>query len=99
MKRNLYRYELSDNVPIEDVEASLLLAILAVESIHGESQVRMDAGHVFDAELRKCVIDGRTEVGRDLNRLFTGFLIREFGDNAFTVKRVEADAVEHGQAA
>jgi len=89
MTKELYRYVFSPEASIEEVEASLLLAILATESLHGESQVRLDAAHYFDSAKRACVIDAGTLVGRDLNRLFTGFLGREFGPDAFTVERIE----------
>lgn len=65
-----------------------MLALLAVESLHGEAQVHLDAAHFFDSALRRCVIETGTAVGQDLNRLFTGFLRREFGEDAFRVERI-----------
>jgi hypothetical protein len=73
MTQELYRYIFNATVPLADIEASLLLAILATESLHGEAQVRLDAAHFFEADRRACVIDASTPVGRDLNRLFAGF--------------------------
>jgi hypothetical protein len=90
MNSPVYHYLFLGPVPIEEIEVSLLLAVLATESLHGEAQVRLDACHVFDAEQRRCVIDATTQVGRDLNRLFVGFLRREFGEEAFKVERLEA---------
>jgi len=90
MTKELYRYEFQPDVPLEEVEASLLLALLATESLHGESQVRLDASHFLDPERRACVIDAGTLVGRDVNRLFVGFLRREFGEHAFGVERVNS---------
>lgn len=74
---------------MDEVEASLLLAVLATESLHGECQTRLDAAHYFDPARRACVVDAGTPVGKDLNRLFTGFIGREFGPDAFTVERVK----------
>ena len=88
MTKELYRYAFSPEVPIEEVEASLLLAVLATESLHGESQTRLDVAHYFDPTKRACVIDAGTPVGRDLNRLFIGFLAREFGPDAFEIERL-----------
>ena len=92
MTKEPYRYTFSEGLPIEDVEASLLMALLSVESLHGESQARLEAAHAFDAEKRCCVIDAGTDVGRDLNRLFVGYLRREFGEDAFKVQRVDESA-------
>ena len=89
MTKDIYRYNFQADAALEDVEASLLLAILATESLHGEAQVRLDAGHYFDPDRRACVIDAGTAVGKDVNRLFVGFLRREFGDDSFVVERVD----------
>jgi hypothetical protein len=91
MKSEVYRYSFESTVPFEDVEASFVLAIMAAESLHGESQVRLDAGHASDSAKRSFAIDASTSVGRDLNRLFLGFLRREFGEDSFRVDRVSGD--------
>jgi len=88
MLSNLYRYEFVESIPIEEIEATLILALAAAENLHGASQVRLDAEHAFDAVLRVCVINAATAVGRDLNKLFAGFLAREFGAAAFHVERL-----------
>ena len=90
MTKELYRYSFTADVPLEEVEASLLLAVLATESLHGETQTRLDAAHYLDSAKRTLVIDASTDVGHDLNRLFVGFLSREFGPDAFKVERVDA---------
>lgn len=84
----LYRYSFSKLVPFEEVEASLLLALMATESLHGQAQVRLDASGRLDPARHACLIDAGTPVGRDLNRLFTGFLSREFGDDLYAVERI-----------
>ena len=89
MRNEMYRYEFQSDAPLEEIEEALLLAILATESLHGEAQVRLDAAHYLDPAKHACIIDGSTAVGRDINRLFTGFLAREFGRDAFKVKHVD----------
>jgi hypothetical protein len=89
MITELHRYTFKPDVPIEEAKTSLLLAILATESLHGEAVVRLDAAHYFDTTKRACVIDAGTPVGRDINRLFVGFLHREFGPDSFSVERAE----------
>ena len=87
----IYKYTFAKSVSMEEIEASLVLAIMATESLHGQSDVRLDAAHAFDVAKRTCVIDADTVVGRDLNRLFVGFLSREFGEDAFRVEHVATD--------
>ena len=48
MCKEIYRYAFTEEVPSEDIESSLVLAVMATESLHGESQVRMDAAHYFE---------------------------------------------------
>ena len=89
MTTDVYRYEFTEVVPSAEVETTLVLSIFGVESLHGESQTRLDAQHAFDAKRRVVVIDASTAVGRDLNRLFIGFMTREFGPGSFRVERVQ----------
>ncbi len=88
MNRELYRYNFNSKVPFRDVEESLLLAVLATESLHGRALVRLDASFCLDSKKRSCVVDAATDVGRAIARIFTGFLSREFGEEAFKVERV-----------
>jgi hypothetical protein len=88
MTHQLYRYTFVPDTPLQEVEASLLLSLLAVEALHGESQTLLDAIHTFDRASRSYSIDAGTVVGRDLNRFFVNFLRREFGETAFQIERV-----------
>lgn len=88
MGQTLYRYRFTSEASLEEIEATLLLALFGVESLHGEAQVRLDAAHRLDEEQHACVIDATTTVGQDFNRLFTGFLSREFGADTFQVERL-----------
>ena len=91
MTRDVYRYVFGDAIPAEEVEATFVLSLFAVEALHGESQTRLDAAHAFDAKRRTIVIDADTPVGRDLNRVFIGLVTREFGPGSFRVERVRPE--------
>ena len=84
----IYRYVFDSDIAMEDVESSLLLALWGTECVHGAVNVRLDASHFMDLDARACVIDASTCVGKDINRLFVGFVSREFGPDAFRVERV-----------
>jgi hypothetical protein len=96
MPREVYCYTFAA-VPAEDVEAALLLALWGTESLHGEVQVRLEAVYSFDPTGRIGVIDAGTPVGRDLNRLFLGFLQREFGPDSFRVNRIATPATRRSE--
>jgi hypothetical protein len=93
-----YRYAFAADVPVDEVGATLMLAVLAAEALHGEAQVLLDADSAWDPTRRVCVLDARTPVGVDLNKLFTAMAAREFGPAAFTVERV-ADKQRHAAEA
>lgn len=81
-----YRYEFEQALPMEEIEATLHLAIVAAESVFGSSTVRMDAQYSIDEPRRICVVDASSEVGRCICQIFTGYLTREFGASAFRVR-------------
>jgi hypothetical protein len=88
MHIEIYRYTFKDSVPAEEIEGTMLLSFVASESLHGQARVRLDASYCFEADKRVCVVDATTNVGQDLCSLFTGFCIREFGEDSFKVARV-----------
>ena len=89
MERNIFRYRFKDDLDPQEIEESLLLAVLAVEGIHGRCAVRLAGTFYFDREKHACVIDGSTEIGQHVAGIFTGFLQKQFGDEAFQIERLE----------
>jgi len=89
MNKEIYRYEFLPDAKASDIEETLHLAMLAAECLHGQARVRLDASYCMDPDKRVCVVDAGTAIGRDVVRIFTGFAIREFGEDAFRVRRVE----------
>ena len=85
----IYRYRFKPRVPLQDVEETLLLGVLAAEGLHGAARIEMDVCYCFDRERHACVVDGRSPAGRDVARIFTNFLRHEFGPEAFEVKAVD----------
>ena len=89
MHREVFRYSFDPEISMQEVEETLHLSILAVEGLHGESQVRLDASYCIAPEKHVLVVDASTAVGSDLARIFTSFAIREFGYDAFSVRQAE----------
>lgn len=88
MNRLVYRYTVRECVPLDDIEATLLLAIWSVEALYGAAPVRLESAHLFDRERRVCVIDAGSRIGRALSRLVVGLLTRQFGVEAVEVRRL-----------
>lgn len=85
-----YRYQFREGVDGRDVEDTLLLALLAAEGVFGEARVRMDGAWSTDREARTVTVDAATPVGQIVSAVFTVFAGKEFGRNAFSIRRLAA---------
>lgn len=83
--RIAYRLVFLKPLDMEAVEETLLLAILAVECLHGESAVRLDVGYAINKIDRMVVLDASNDTSRAVARVFLGFCTHEFGEDSFAV--------------
>lgn len=90
MTTDVFRFRFSERVPLEEAEMSLHLAIFATEGLFGQACVRLDARYELDTDAHALVIDATHAVGSAIVRIFSGLLLREFGEDAFQVERVNA---------
>jgi hypothetical protein len=88
MTPTIYRYRIGRKVSPKDVEETLLLALVAAEGLYGAARVEMEAACHVDPDSGCGVIDASNEVGRDVARIFTCFLIHEFGRDAVEIRQV-----------
>jgi hypothetical protein len=79
------RFEFRPSVPIAEAEATLHLAMYAVEGLVGRVHVELDAD--FDIGKRVILIDESTFTGWLIARVFAGLIAREFGEGAYEVYR------------
>ena len=89
MAPSVYRFTFPPAVPIDAVEDSLTLSVVGVESLFGDLAARVGAGHLFDPARRTCVIRGGGRAGQGLVKLFTGYITRGLGPDAYRVERVD----------
>ena len=90
MTVDVFRFEFDRTVLLTEAEMTLQLAIIAVEGLFGQARVRLDASYHLDEPRRVIIVDGTTVIGSAVVRVFIGLLIREFGEDAFHVRRVES---------
>lgn len=88
MNDTVFRFAFRLGVNLTEVEATLHLAILAGEGLFGEARVRMEVAYHLDTPRWVVLLDGRTSAGDAVVRIFTAFITREFGEDAFGVRRV-----------
>lgn len=89
MNRTIYHYQIKEGVPLDAVKDSLLLSVMAAESLYGRSRINLEARFRLEKASRVCMIEAGTKIGETIARVFTGLLIREFGEQAFKVERRE----------
>ena len=89
MNKTIYHYQIKDGILLDAVKDSLLISIMAVESLFGRSRINLEARFRLEKMNRVCIIDVGTLIGETIARVFTGLLIREFGEQAFSVERME----------
>ena len=90
MTVDVYRFQFDERIPLEEAEMTLHLATFAAEGLFGRARVRLETSYFLDGPRRTISVDGTTEVGAAVVRIFTGLVIREFGEEAFEVCRVGA---------
>jgi hypothetical protein len=88
MQRTVCRLQFREDVPTEEAEAMLQLALLALQSLHGDPQTRFQVSLWFNALKRECLIDDETPLGTELGCIFLGFLQAAFEPEAIRVDRV-----------
>jgi hypothetical protein len=89
-----YRFTFDPAVPLPEAEASLQLAILAIEGLYGEARVRLDVAYHVDPTCGSITVDGSTEAGAALLGVFMSLLIKEFGSASVTVGRIGAEVAQ-----
>lgn len=89
MTANVFRFGFVPAVPLTEAELTLHLVIYAAEGLHGEARVRLEVSYQLDRSANAIIVDGETEVGATLVKVFTQLLIRQFGEDGFHVRRVE----------
>jgi hypothetical protein len=82
-----YRFEFDDGVPLAEAEMTLHVAIAAVEGLYGQAKVRMDVAYRVKEDVRQILVDASTSAGGSLAEVFTSLAMREFGEDAVTVRR------------
>ena len=98
MTTSVHQFVFRPSVPLVEAELTLHLATYAVEGLFGEARVRLEVGYHLNDARRSITVDGGTEVGAALVKVFTSLLLREFGEDGFQVRGVDASGVSTGQS-
>ncbi len=87
---NVCRFKINAKVSKADIEEKITFAIVSAECTFGKAKVRLNAAYL--AADNKVVIDVTSLVGEHIAEIFTGLLIKDFGERSFTVERVRDES-------
>jgi hypothetical protein len=82
------------DIAMGEVEATLRLAVIATEALHGEARVQAEAQPRVEPRSRTCAIAVVTDVGATLATIFGGYVRREFGEDAVNVHLPQTAAAD-----
>ena len=88
MINKIHKYSFNESIPVQELEDTFMLALIAVEILHGRYRVQEECKILMDKSNRTYVIDASTDAGNDLNLLFNGFAIKEYGEHSVKVERL-----------
>lgn len=74
----LYRFAFERRMHMRDVEDILLVATITMGTLHQVGRVRPDVAVYLNPERRTVIIDGRSDYGRDVAKVFKALCLRAF---------------------
>ena len=95
----VFRLSFSSDVPLDEAEMTLQLATFAAEGLFGRVRLRIDFSYHVDSARRAILVDGTTEVGATVVQVFTGLLLREFGEDAFRITPMQTHQAQSKETA
>lgn len=80
------RFEIQSRIDRKQIEEHIAFAVISAECSFGQAKVRLNAAYL--ASGNKVIIDVSSAVGEHIGEVFTGLLIKHYGEQSFTVERV-----------
>lgn len=94
MNTKAFRFEFERSVSLTEAERTLHLAAFAAEGLFGAAVVRLELKYQVNERADTIIVDGDSDVGVAVARVYTALLLHEFGQDAFRVRPVEAAQAE-----
>jgi len=84
-----YKFSFSEDIPLQHIRQLFVLALTAVDAIHGRSAVRLDLSCALNAKDHSLVVEAESQIGYDLAKVLTRLFERKFG-GYFDVEKTES---------
>ena len=92
MTTGVFHFSFTPDISLDEAEMTLHLATFAAEGMYGKARVRLDFNYHVESERRLIFVDGTKEVGAAIVQAFAGLLLREFGEDAFSIERANSNS-------
>ena len=87
-----FQFEFNRKADMTKVEEVMLMAVAAIEGIHGRSRVQYDATYGINHGTRICLVNADNQIGVDLTKVLVEFLNLEVGRYEYRIRRVRGSA-------
>lgn len=84
------RFKFNKDISRKQIEEHIAFAVISAECTFGQAKVRLHAAYL--AADNKVVIDVSSSVGEHIAEVFTGLLIKNYGEQSFEVERVRNES-------
>lgn len=89
MINTYYKFDFSEDIPLERIRQLFGVAQIAVEAIHGVPAVRLELSAMLDGKSRSLMVEAESVAGYDLAKVLLQFFTRAFGQS-FDIYKTEA---------
>ena len=87
MSQDVYNFTFSDEISPLQARATFMLALVAVQSLHGAVAVSMECRFHSNLMRKQYHVHSGSPIGNDLARIFAGFCFNAYGPEAVKVRR------------
>ena len=84
--KDVYIFRFGKAATMDLLEAQITLAVIAVECMAGKAAVRIGFRYAVKKDKWAVVMETGNDAGEAIVRVFTGLLIKAFGENRFKVE-------------
>ena len=89
MSSRVYRFEFDRDVPLSQIDWFLRLSALFAEGMLGVNYIRLEFERFVDDRHQAITLDGTTEVGAMILKIFRGLVLHYLGEHVLLLQRVD----------
>ena len=84
-----YKFNFSEDIPLQRIRQLFCHALTATDAIHGRCAARLDLSCALNAKDHSLMVEAESQIGYYLAKILTRFFEKEFGDY-FDIEKTES---------